>query len=489
MSLLNLGRVETEESNKSQMVIQSKKQVNMNYRPHKVFRNWTQGYRIPLICFIEVSMMILYVIFGVMHQRSSNNFTLDFGKAVDSYFLDDYGFDEAPENSNSAQGFIYFRDQFLDIILSTGNRLFSFSETLPFSHPFTCSKHFDMYVTTIGGGEMKLIFTEDNLSLISIVASAFIDDFAQISLIMEYHVDVIIGNQHRVISLAVTGEFTRDTDSDTIILDFFHTRIPGDSSDDYSIHNYSFSFAGFIALFGFLALLLTIYNIYEVFTFSLEKAERNFQKQLSVFWSKIDQWSFFSLVSHIMSVFSCIYYIFNGQKFTQAMPTSLILMSFSTFLHCLLLIRYLKQKPSTMIIVNVIFDAGVTLIQFLVGCMVIFAGYLILGCCIFGTFTFNFSTFTQGAIVLIAIIHGDSIQDIFDTVMVRADVPWWCGFIYMSVWVFFSLTIMFNISISIFEESLTREIYNVANKDDKNKQAGKIEAFSLSLPKSYRTIF
>ena len=229
-------------------------------------------------------------------------------------------------------------------------------------------------------------------------------------------------------------------------------------------------------------------SIEELIEKNKEKAERNFQRISAVFWTKYDKWSLFSLFCHTFTVISCILFIIYGHLYTDQLPFTNVLMCLCSSLHCFLLFRYLQQKPSTMIIVNVIFNAALTFLQFLVGCMVVFAAYLILGCSMFGTSCVNFATFTQGAVVLIAVIHGDSIQDLYDSVMTRSDVPWWCGFVYMSVWVFFSLTIMFNISISIFEESLTREIYKQSDKGHSDEPAP-IEALTMNLPRSYRTIF
>ena len=59
------------------------------------------------------------------------------------------------------------------------------------------------------------------------------------------------------------------------------------------------------------------------------------------------------------------------------------------------------------------------------------------------------------------------------------------------MWIFFSLTIMFNISISIFEEVLTKEIYRAAKEAQKEEEAQETanNRFSLAIPISYKRIY
>ena len=486
---LNLGALEHNDKSKISVLLRSKKRVNNTFKPHKVFRNWTQGYRIPWLCFIECAMLICYLLVGYINEHLENDFTIDFTKIVDDYFLSDYDFDDPPEMSNSWVGRIYFKEQFIEIAQSTGNRLFEFPESLPLAYPFESQDAFYIEVVTIGGEELVVPFTKENLTLVTPFVNAFVDNFAQLVMTMKYTIQLSEDGDNRL-EMSVIGEFTRDTDSDQIILDFYHTRIPhkSDSTTNFMTAHVQSIFPALLILFGLISIILTIVHTQEVYNYVKEKAESNFQRTKTVFWEKYDKWNLFSLVCNVITVVSCVLYIIYGEMFKDQLPFTNVLMGVSSFLHCFLLFRYLRQKPSTMIIVNVIFSAAVTFLQFLVGCMIIFAGYLVLGCSLFGTFCVNFATFTQGAVVLIAVIHGDSIQDMYDTIMVRADIPWWCGFIYMSGWVFFSLTVMFNISISIFEESLTVEIYKNSDADNSDEPAP-IEAITMSLPKSYRTVF
>ncbi|EAY13458.1 hypothetical protein TVAG_206260 [Trichomonas vaginalis G3] len=465
-------------------LVHYKKRYNSRYKPHRVFRNWTLDYRLPWLCFIEISMMIIYVLIGYTNQLSINDFTIDFTKTVDEYFLSDYDFDDPPEMSNSWVGIIYFKQKLLEVTQSTGQRFFDFSKELPLTHPFFPAESMQVTVVTIGGQVIDVNFRQSNISLVTPFINAFMDSFSQIIMSMKYDLQESELTKDNRLELEVIGEFTRDTDSDIVFVDFYHTRITNSKSSGTFLHGSVIIFPAAVCVFGGIAIILNSIYTYEVYMFSKEKAERNFQKTMDIFWEKYDKWCFFSFICHTITVISCTLYIIYGLDYEDQLPFTNTLMAISSMLHCFLLIRYLRQKPSTMIIVNVIFAGGVTFLQFLIGCLVIFAGYLVLGCSLFGTYCINFATFTQGAVVLIAIIHGDSIQDLYDSVMDRADLPWWVLFFYMSIWAFFSLTIMFNISISIFEESLTREIFTGSNE-----HAQQIETLTMNLPRSYRTVF
>lgn len=469
-------------------ILHHKKKYSSRYKPHRIFRNWTLDYKLPWICFIEVSMMIMYILIGYTNQVSINDFTIAFTKTIDNYFLSGYDFDDPAEMSNSWIGTIYFKQKLLEVTQSTGNRFFSFSKDLPLTHPFYPYDTFDVTIVTIGGQRLDVKFSQRNVTLLTPLVNAFLDSFAQIIMSQQYSLQVSENTVDNRVELEVIGEFTRDTDSDIILVDFYHTRITDNKTNDPIIGSIGMIFPIATIILGAIGIILTLLYTYEVYGFAKEKAERNFQKPVDVFWEKYDKWCFFSLFCHTVTVVSCTLYTLYGFKYEDQLPYTNTLMALSSMFHCFLLIRYLRQKPSTMIIVNVIFSGGVTFLQFLLGCLVIFAGYLVLGCSIFGTYAVNFATFTQGAVVLIAIIHGDSIQDLYDSIMDRADVSWWVPFLYMSIWVFFSLTIMFNIAISIFEESLTREIYTKSNEEPE-QELPKYETLTMSLPVSYRNVF
>jgi hypothetical protein len=103
--------------------------------------------------------------------------------------------------------------------------------------------------------------------------------------------------------------------------------------------------------------------------------------------------------------------------------------------------------------------------------------------CLFGSYNVNFESWITAAEVLIAVVHGDTIADRFSAAADRPDISFIASVAYWSIWVFFSLTIMFNISLSIFEHMLELEIDELAHKKDKKLDKEGAEFIALgSIP-------
>ena len=148
------------------------------------------------------------------------------------------------------------------------------------------------------------------------------------------------------------------------------------------------------------------------------------------------------------------------------------------------MIKYLIQRNSTGKIVNVILNSLKKLFFFLFGCLFVIIGYLIFGCSILGSYDSTFKDIFIGSETLIAVIHGDSIFDMFQESQSRSDIPKLFTLIFWCVWIFYSLTIVFNISLSIFEEVLNEKFYSqqLHKKKTVNDEEIELESFFLPLP-------
>jgi hypothetical protein len=158
-----------------------------------------------------------------------------------------------------------------------------------------------------------------------------------------------------------------------------------------------------------------------------------------------------------MSIAACVMYMINGRDITEDVPPILYVLSAATVCHSLLLVRYLQLKPSTMLIVTVFYKSAVKIVQFLVGCLPIYIGFLAFGVCFFGHLNEYFATALEMAIFLFCSMHGDSLRDMYDDTIVQSDMSVYVGFVFVSLWLAFSLLIMFNITISIVQEVLEVE--------------------------------
>lgn len=426
-------------------------------RPHKVDDNWLHSYYIPWVCFLEFAIMLLYFIFGYIHQRTTIDFALDHSKAIDNYFLTGYDFELNDNNGVQDQVFIFFKSKFLKVINETGYRFLRFENEFPCSDLFSSNGFINVDIE-YKNKNTKYIFDQSNISQLRAIADSLSSKFDSISLNSVYHIKEQ-GNMNSI-DLAITSKFSNDHDTKIISLDIHHSQIP--HVDLYRwksfLENPLLTIPIIIILFALICIILELISTRSVYVYSHDKALSNFLKPLDVFKKKFDKWTIYSFFVHILSIVSCILYVVDSSNFTGSIAVPMIFLALATFFHCFLLIRYVKMKSYTMVVVNVIARAAVKIGAFLVGCIAIFFAYLLLGCSFFGPYNPTFRTFIDGAECLIAVVHGDSISYMFDTSDNRPTINEWYGIIYWFVWIFFSLTIMFNISISIFQEVLLSEI-------------------------------
>jgi len=66
-------------------------------------------------------------------------------------------------------------------------------------------------------------------------------------------------------------------------------------------------------------------------------------------------------------------------------------------------------------------------------------------------------------------MHGDSILDFYNALVIQNDVNYWIGYLYATGWVLFSLTIIYNITISIVQEVMAVEEYKLAHHTKDNQ--------------------
>ncbi|OHT02718.1 hypothetical protein TRFO_30077 [Tritrichomonas foetus] len=491
LSNLNLGG--TDNLSKLKIKFTHHKRINDIKRPHHSYENWVSGYQIPWVCFIEIAIMILYLFFGYLHQRTTIDFTNDFSKLVDVYFLSGFDFPTDEDGNIEEQVQIVFRDKFLAVLNETGYRLFTFKNEIPFANSFTS----DYIVTTeikFQNSIIKYFFSHSNISRLLDVIEEQINQFDLITLSATYQ---MIKNEEtqeidKRLKLTIFSRFSFDRNTKFVTLDLYNTRIPHTEIIEWNsiITSPLITFPLVIVILSIIAIILTFYYIRNIHNYCRKKATKNFVPFNDVFWDKFDKWAIFSLICHALSIISCLIYTINQSDYQDSVPITMILMAISTFCHCVLLLRYLQEKQSTMIIVNVTIKAIMKIGQFLIGCITIFIAYLVLGCSFFGSYDDTFKTFIDGAECLLAVVHGDSIQAMFDAANVRPNISEWYGIIYWGLWIFFSLTIMFNISISIFEEVLTKEINMKEKEKLKKAKENKYhnDQFTFVLPLQYKRV-
>lgn len=479
---------DTERYRNSRISVVTKKAHRGPFHPHKPFENWRKKHQIPWICLVEIAMMIFYFILTALHQDTVIGFALDFGKVINDFFLSGYDFDPQEEYTNSWAGEFSFKSSLIRITNDTSYRLFEFPQSLPCGYSFFAESSYTAKVKTKKGHFLDVKITEQNASSMCEVVKHFFPHFSHLSMKMLYHMQIVSQHKTNRYELGVIVNFDLDQITKQIRMGVDYTKNPKNTIDvtEDLLNNYQFMFPMCLTILAGVGIILTIRYAVAVYNYSKHKAEKNFLNVWSIVKSKFDKWAIYALISHFVSLISCSIYIVYGQNVQSELPLSMILMGVATFMHSILLIRYLEFRSSTMIIVNVIFYGGVAIFEFLIACCFILAGYMIFGMCFFGTSSEQFSNIIGAATCLVSMVHGDSIQDMFDAVTIRSSEPTWCGVLYMMVWAFFSLTIMFNISIAIFEEALLKQIYEASvekkNNDDDEIEQAAADQIPLTMP-------
>jgi hypothetical protein len=318
---------------------------------------------------------------------------------------------------------IYFITQFLDAAETIGRRCLQVVTDFPCSTQFLSDGFFTMEFIAADQHHVDLTFNEDNISFLRPILDVMIYSFTSMSISSSYSVRMENYAIDRVFILEVNASFLVDPVTHIIRLDFAHTRDHHQLEPqlDDALDRAQLTFPLAIIFGSLLLILLTVKYIYSVSLFVRVKSAKEFRQFHSVFWKKLDLWT-------------------------------------------------LSKNSYRYLIVKVAFKMFKLMCQFLMGCLVIYAAYLMVGIYLFGTFDGNFQTWLTGATVLLAVVHEDTIADGFHESEDLADMSRFAGLIYWGIWVFFSMAIMYNVSISIFEEVLATEIAN-EQEEKRIKQA------------------
>lgn len=442
---------------KTKLLFRKHSRYNYKFRPHRIDDNWVHAYYIPWVCFLEIAIMAFYILFGYLYQRTTLDFATDYSKAVNDYFISGYDFPIDDNTNIEDKVNIFFKSKFFKVINGTGYRFLNFENVFPCSNSFS-SDGFIRVKIDYKKTRSQYIFGLSNISQLQPLVESFSSKFDKISITSVFHIKP--ENELSSVDITIAADFENDHDTKIITLFIHHSLIP--HIDQYRwnsfLKNPLITIPIIIIIFSIICIILELRYSRSVYVYSHFKASNNFLKPFEVFKKKFDKWTIYSIFCHILSIVACFISIFDRSDYTSSVPVIMIFLALATFFHCFLLIRYFKAKSYTMVVVKVIAGAAVKIGQFLIGCIAIFLAYLLLGCSFFGPYNPTFRTFIDGAECLIAIVHGDSIQSMFDSSSKRPTINEWYGIIYLFVWIFFSLTIMFNISISIFQEVLLSEM-------------------------------
>lgn len=449
-----------------------------NARPHHAFKNWTNFYQLPWFCFIDVACFCLYILFATFHQNSAAAFSLDFSDTITNFFLKDIEITEPPEGIALGVGQIFFIPNFYEILNDTCHRLFEFPNSFPIAHPLLAEEDAKI-VIVLGDGERVIkTFKEDEAEDTASSVKEYINDFVYISTSLLYDISFTTETQSSHLKLEVLIDFSREDRTDSVVMDISHTRFQEkfQMSAETIFTTLDFSIPLAILILNVFAVILVIKTNIRLYRFTKTKAIEIGTRYEDIFKKRFERWDIFALVTHLSSIITSIAYFFIGQDIEAEVPPIIPLLALASFMHSILLIRYLKLRETTFLIIRVFYKSGIKIMKFLVGCMPIYLAFLVFGVCFYGHLEANFASGMQCATFLFCVMHGDSIKEWFDAPIIQNDLSIYLGFCYAAFWVMFSLLIMFNITISIVQEVLTVETYKSTHKDQAEDQ---MPAFNL----------
>jgi hypothetical protein len=428
-------------------------------KPHRVFANWSSYFSLPWVCFIDIAVFCLYLLFAYYHQASTIAFTLDFSQTISAFFLDGIDLPDPPIGIPVGDGQVYYRRDFESVLNTTCLRFFRFPNAFPIAYPFLAADRGWLTTRLFNGTLASVPFNESSAAAAAASVQPYVETFSTVEAVLGYHIQVTGETHDARLTLTIRASFTHDNDTGTVFMDISHTRVQEkfELTGDMLLVELDFSLPILIAALNVAGIVGLVRYVFQMVEFAVVKAADNLGNWRMIFWRKFDKWSFFAFITHALSIAACVLYMIKGRDITQNVPPFLSVFSAATVCHSLLLIRYLQLKDSTMLIVTVFYKSAVKIVQFLVGCLPIYIGFLAFGVCFFGHLNPYFATAMEMAVFLFCSMHGDSLRDMYDATMVQSDMSVYVGFIFVSLWLAFSLLIMFNITISIVQEVLEVE--------------------------------
>lgn len=293
--------------------------------------------------------------------------------------------------------------------------------------------------------------------------------FKKVSVTMSYHLQIIGSLFDSRINLDIISDFEMDIRTDSIQFDIYHTRFQEKPASLLKfgtvLYTFNYSLPMVIIIFNVTAIFRLIKAIFDLYSYSKRKSEEVGRGDKFIFSKKFDKWNIFAICTHFLSITTMFLYIFIGQDIEEKVPPINVFLSGAAFMHSILLIRYLNLKDTTFLIITVLYKSSLILVKFLLGCLPFFFAFWAFGICFFGHLSYVFASPLQCASYLFCVMHGDSILALFDNTIIQNDYSVYLGFFYSSAWLAFSLLLMFNVTISIFQDVLRRENAKLAKNE------------------------
>ena len=440
------------------------------YKPNKIFSIWKVRYTPPWLCILEFLILLLFIFLTIGFQQITIPFFQDFGTAIDNYFLEGYDITEE-DSTDYGDSRIYTQEVFLDMFNATVYRYFDFAANFPCSYQLIQATNLSVtinYHDEYGNRIWETTsFDDNNKSKANDLASKYIYNFHSIELYMLFTIVQVQHEYNQYLAAGVTSSFDNYMQTGIILWDCKHERSA--KQFDLNINNTRTNLITSISItiisFLILCIILQLFSIYKLYAYSKIKAKSERITPFSYFKMKLDMWEVATLVINANSLLSMIIYIANGQNVNENFPWPHFLLAWASFFHPFILYRYLQLNPSTFIVVRMIINGSITLLQFLMGCIPFFIGFLILGVSCFGWYSPIMTSNRRAAQLLIAASYGDYLLDGYDGLTDFADKDEIIPSLFLTIWIFNGLGIWFYVVLAILQATLIKEVHKARDED------------------------
>lgn len=427
--------------------------------PKKLFIRWAQQHTLPLACFCEFAIIILYFILAGSIQSTMIPFFQDFGRAIDGYFLEGHEMAEDDDLEDLyGDAKLYTKSDLLDAINKSVYKYIDFTDSFPCSYPLTRSSDLMFTVIKKNGQKVFILFNEDNYTDAYDIAESYIDEFQSYSLEMKINLNPREAGSIESYRIGVSSTFEFYFDTGIVIWKNLHER----SIVYHKTHTAKFlsqltiTASSLIIAFSLICCTLTVISLIQFYYNAKQKAIIERTSIIKYCWAKLDLWDPISFLLDSISIVCVSLFIKYGKDINDGLPWPMFLLGISSFTHVFVLFKFFRLVPSLFIIVRMLGRGIIPVLQFLVGCMPFFFGYIYVGVALFGWFSPHYTSPRQAAKLLISACNGDYLLDGYDEMSYGADKSKLIPSIYFTSFIFQGLCIWFYVTLAIFHELLEK---------------------------------
>lgn len=449
------------------VVIRQHHHIQQFTKEKYLIRNWNKDKVPPYLCFVELFVLLLFFLLAFAIQKQTIPFFQDFGTAIDNYFLGGYDIDEDDVEDSSADRRIYSKTDFLSVFNSTLYRFFAFNTTFPCSYELTPDSFLILEINDVNDIQFIYYFDKNNKTEADDIIELYLDNFSIITLSMSFLVDDTQNNN--TFDAKVITIFENYLQTGIILWQNTHERTTKRKISNPSV--FLRYLANSVSILILLLLLIGIFLETQQIVFFVqhmkEKALTNRTKLSLILKRKIKTrlWDICTLICNIFSFLCVLIYLFNANSINDSCPWPNFLLAIGSFIHSYLIIRFLKMRPQNLLVIRTILGGIVCVLQYIVGCIPFFFGFMIAGVGMFGWTSPIMTSSRESAKVLIATSYGDYLLDGYDDLGRDVDKARILPSIYLTLWIFNGMGIWFYVVLAILNEVLFKEIkiakYNI----------------------------